>query len=188
MNEPPNVSTGVLVRVHASYRTRTFYEGEVEQVCRLGEAVLGAGHHPTAAVLRARLAVCRNALTIIEFGEAHELRLAGYLILYPLTNKACELILAGDITSGAGLMPELLHSRHADAAGLYIGMVLGTDQGIDRAAAASLAIDTISDRAATVQHVFARAGSPFGQRWIARLGGQPVLSERSEVWELFRTA
>lgn len=181
---PPNAAG---LRILSSYRLRPYCDAEVEEICRMGESSLGVGHHPRPGILRDRLRACPGALTTIEYCAESHPRIAGYLIMYPLNESACGRILQGSLTSGSGLVPGDLCENRNDASGLYVGMVYGTERWPDRAAAVFFArsvVDTAFQESSDLRHVFARAGTGFGERMLRRLGGVRINAAQSEIWRL----
>lgn len=176
-------------RILRSYRLRAYRDEEVEAICHMGESSLGVGHHPRAVVLRDRLKACPEALTVIERFAPPDVRTAGYLIIYRLNEEACRRVLQGELANGSGLVPGDLCENRSDASGLYIGMIYGTGRWPDRGAAvffARSAIDTAFQESFSLRHVFARAGTEFGERLLHRFGGVRVNARQSEIWQLER--
>ena len=96
---------------------------DIDELVRIAINTVGSAHAPSSARLEARMR--RNADVVRVAIDRSTQAIACYLAIYPLTADACERLLSGAIERGLDLEASDITPLFDEAAGLYIGGMLG---------------------------------------------------------------
>jgi hypothetical protein len=171
----------VLDRLEQGYRVRHGVSAaDVAMVCEEGRKILGEGH-ARPAELAARIQVCPACLFIVEDQRG---RFAGYFTLFPLRKAASKAIQEGRLATGRALGPNDLVSSFRRAHAVYVGMIFGTPQGLDRAATMYEFGKAMREivRTSPIDLVFSRPGSERGEYWIGSRNLVPINKNGSQIY------
>jgi len=172
---------GSLIRIRdANYDRVSCSEAELRYLCDAGRRAIG-NVCPTFENVLPRFHANREIVTAFRRGKSGATsEFCGYFIVYPLTSRADDMIVEGELDGGPAIRAHHLCHRFANASALYIAMIWGVDR--KARGVVVYALREFLKKAMTykrVRRVYGNATTPDGSRLLAASGFVPLRSGSS---------